>query len=161
MHSSSAPFTGRKMLLAMATFFGVIIIANVTMMTFALNTHTGVVVPNSYVASQDFNARIADADAQRQRGWQASFAYDAGAATLNIADSAGAALPGLVITGVIGRPVSEAHDIAVQLAETTPGSYVANVDLGPGEWQLEATATLPDGREHHMIRDLYVRAPGR
>ena len=66
--TAATPFTGRKMLFSVLAFFGVIIAANMTMMTFALTTHTGTVVPNSYVASQDFNKHIAADAAQKRTG---------------------------------------------------------------------------------------------
>lgn len=161
MTSSTKPFTGRKMLFSILAFFGVIIAANMTMMTFALSTHTGTVVPNSYVASQDFNARIEADAAQRARGWQAEFAYAEGVATVRIKARAGDPVEGLKIVGLIGRPVSEAYDQVLLLAEHAPGQYTAPVDLGPGAWRLEAVAALPGGGEHRVIRDLFVKGAGK
>ena len=62
------PFTGRKMLIWTLGFFGVIIAVNLALLTFALRTHTGLVAPNSYVASQNFNRKAAEARAQAARG---------------------------------------------------------------------------------------------
>lgn len=157
MRQAAAPFTARKMLYAMLAFFGVVIAANVTMMSFALKTHTGVVVPNSYVASQDFNDRIADAALQRERGWQAEFSYEGDLAAVRVINRSGEPVEGLAVAGVIGRPVSEAHDRSVQFQETGAGRYVVQIDLEPGEWRLDAVAALPGDGEHRMIRDIYVR----
>lgn len=48
-------FTGYHMIACVVSFFAVIIFANVTMAWFASSSWTGLVVKNSYVASQQFN----------------------------------------------------------------------------------------------------------
>ncbi len=58
------PFTGRHMLFAMLAFFGVIIAVNLTMAVFATKSWTGLVVKNSYVASQAFNRELEQAKVQ-------------------------------------------------------------------------------------------------
>ena len=47
--------TGRHVLLWMVLFFGVVVSANLTMAFFATESWTGLVVKNSYDASQLFN----------------------------------------------------------------------------------------------------------
>lgn len=49
-----APWTGRRMLITMLLFFGVIIAVNMTMLYLALTNFTGLVVKNSYVAGLTF-----------------------------------------------------------------------------------------------------------
>lgn len=156
MQTAPAPFTGRKMLYAMLAFFAVIIAANLIMMTFAISTHTGTVVPNSYVASQDFNARIAADREQRRLGWRADLSYEGRVANLTFRDRAGAPLAGLTVAGVIGRPVSAAHDRPLAFRETAPGIYVADVELAAGDWRLEAEAVSTDGVRYRLIRDVHV-----
>lgn len=155
-----APFTGRKMLIWMLAFFGVIIAANLIMMAFALRTHTGAVVPNSYVASQDFNDRIADDQAQRALGWKVDFAFADGALSLAFADRDGRPIRSMKIEGVIGRPVDAAFDRPARFEERTPGRYVAKVALGPGEWRMEAVAIEPKGVKYRLIRDVFVKGDG-
>ncbi|TIS18850.1 MAG: cytochrome oxidase, partial [Mesorhizobium sp.] len=50
-------FTGRHMLISILAFFAVVIGVNLTMATFAHRSWTGLVVENTYVASQQFNGR--------------------------------------------------------------------------------------------------------
>lgn len=64
-------FTGRHMAAVMVSFFAVVIAVNVLMATLASSTFGGVVVPNSYVASQHFNGWLNAAKAQEQLGWSA------------------------------------------------------------------------------------------
>ena len=58
------PFTGRHMLAVVCTFFGVVIAVNVVMAIAATGTFPGLVVANSYVASQGYNELLAAARAQ-------------------------------------------------------------------------------------------------
>lgn len=160
MHVAPSPFTGRKMLLWMLSFFGVVIAANVVMMTFALITHSGTVVPNSYVASQDFNKRIADDRAQRARGWRVAFDHTAGVVNLAFEDAQQRPLGGLTVEGIVGRPVTEAFDKKVSMKEGQPGLYAMPIDLAPGEWRLELTATDPTGETFRFIRYFTVREAG-
>ncbi len=49
-------FTGHHMLIVMLAFFGAVMIAaNLTMASFASRSWSGLEVPNSYVASQEYN----------------------------------------------------------------------------------------------------------
>lgn len=158
MTATSAPFTGRKMLFSILTFFGVIIAANMTMMGFALTTHTGMVVPNSYVASQDFNKHIAADAAQRALGWQAQLSANETGIEVKFVDKAGTALHGLKVEGMIGRPVTAAEDQRLILAEKVPGAYTAPASLAPGDWRLDATARTADGQTFRIIKTIYLKA---
>ncbi len=57
MSAASKEFTGRHMWLLAVSFFGVIISVNIVMAVSAARTWTGLVVENSYVASQEFQGR--------------------------------------------------------------------------------------------------------
>ncbi|MEP6335045.1 MAG: FixH family protein, partial [Anderseniella sp.] len=82
-------FTGRHMLFAMLAFFGVIIIVNLTMAAFATRSWTGLVVKNSYVASQAFNRELEQAKLQAARGWTGDITYSKGAVVLSLTDKSG------------------------------------------------------------------------
>lgn len=62
-------FSGRHMTAILLAFFGVVIAVNVTMALFATRTFGGVVVENSYVASQKYNGWLEAARRQEQLGW--------------------------------------------------------------------------------------------
>lgn len=66
------PFTGRHMAMIMVSFFSVVIAVNVFMAREAISTFSGVVVENSYVASQHFNRWLDEARAERALGWKAA-----------------------------------------------------------------------------------------
>ena len=58
-------FTGGHMLALVCGFFGVVIAVNLTMALFATGSWTGLVVKNSYVASQHFNEELMNAAARK------------------------------------------------------------------------------------------------
>lgn len=62
-------FTGWHATAILIAFFGVVIAVNLTMATFATRTFGGVVVENSYVASQKYNRWLAAAKRQQDLGW--------------------------------------------------------------------------------------------
>lgn len=66
----SKPFTGKHFAMIMVAGFGIVIAVNFTMATFAVRGFHGVVVENSYVASQEFNGWLEEAEQARALGWQ-------------------------------------------------------------------------------------------
>ena len=64
------PFTGRHMVVVMCLFFGVVISVNITMAVFAGTSWSGLIVKNTYVASQTFNDDVAEVEQMKARGWQ-------------------------------------------------------------------------------------------
>ena len=63
-------FTGRHMAAILVAGFGVVIAVNLMMARFAVSTFGGVVVENSYVASQEFNTWLERAAQSRAIGWE-------------------------------------------------------------------------------------------
>ncbi len=100
-------FTGRHMLILMVLFFGVIIGVNLTMAILAGRSWTGLVVKNSYVASQKFNADLRAAREQRQRGWQSSLTYTDGKIQFAVRDRDGEPLVFKSLTMLYGHPAFE------------------------------------------------------
>ncbi|CAN5652759.1 hypothetical protein BH11ACT8_BH11ACT8_25200 [soil metagenome] len=63
------PFTGRHMLAVVFAFFGTVITVNFVMAYLATGTFPGLVVENSYVASQNYNQSLADTRALAGATW--------------------------------------------------------------------------------------------
>jgi len=139
------PFTGRHMLFAMLAFFGVIIVVNLTLAVFANKSWTGLVVKNSYVASQVFNRELEQARIQAARGWTGSITYRDGSIVLSLVDKAGQ--PVLLDTSIvqIGRPAFEQVDHQVAMLHQGNGIYHANDMLKPGIWQISVRGTSSRG----------------
>ncbi len=82
-------FTGRHMLGIMVAFFSVIIAVNVLMATLANTSWTGLVVKNTYVASQEFNRKAQEGRAQAELGWQPRLEIAGGEVRYSMLDRAG------------------------------------------------------------------------
>lgn len=143
MKANPKRLTGRGVLIIALAAFGIIIAANLAMLFAATGSFPGLVVKNSYVASQGWDRRTA---AQRALGWQASAAYRAGALHVTMTARDGKPVTGLTITAVVGRPASTREDIHLDLAEGSAG-YVAPLDLAPGRWRVEISST--DAHDDH------------
>jgi nitrogen fixation protein FixH len=140
--AKSKGFTGFHMWMLALCFFGVIIAVNVTMATFAMRSWTGLVVDNSYVASQEFEEKRLAHEAQRAAGWDAVLTYRPGAARLVIVDGARAPIDLGDVTLMLNRPVGGHDDKRLELERKADGAYEATVDLPTGLW--EAIVTAPD-----------------
>lgn len=137
-------FTGRHMLMIMIAFFAVIIAVNVTMATVAGTSWTGFVVRNSYVASQEFNGRVAAARAQAGLGWSATLLVEQGEARLTIVDREGRAVPIRAASLALRNPASDRKDSTVQL-EWIGEEFRGPVDIADGQWVVEIQAAMADG----------------
>jgi len=149
-------FTGHKMLAVMLSFFGVIIAVNMTMAWFATNSWTGLVVKNSYVASQEYNAHLAQARAQTKRGWQSSLSYADGVIRFRLSDRAGAPLDLERHQIKLGRPAFEQEDIETTLQRVKPGIYELKQTLNPGTWAIRIAGSVGD---HRFRRDTRLFVP--
>jgi nitrogen fixation protein FixH len=70
-------FTGWHMTAILVAFFGVVIVVNVGMARLASHTFSGVVVENSYDASQQFDRWLDEAAKEQALGWHAQVARQA------------------------------------------------------------------------------------
>lgn len=143
--AQETPITGRKVLLTIVAFFGVIIAVNATMLTLAVKTFGGLVVENSYVASQRFNEDVAAARSQPIRQWSI--------------DVAGTEPLQLRLQDAESRPVQDAHfmlravrptrgdeTVALAFQEVAPGLYQADNTLSPGQWMARIEMASGDVR---------------
>jgi nitrogen fixation protein FixH len=152
-------FTGRQMLIITLAFFGVAAAANASLAYFANSSWPGLAVQNSYVASQQFNSRLAEARRQNALGW--AFALEAGrdGLLLQARTAQGAPLQGLEVAAGVRRPTSEIEDRLLELAEREPGRYAVRRPLPAGVWEIELTATRNDGARVTRLFRLFVE-PG-
>ncbi len=130
--------TGQKMAMILVSFFAVVITVNFTMARFATSTFGGVVVENSYVASQQFNGWLKQASADQALGWKGAIARDGdGRASISLADKAGKPITAAKVTAVAEHPLGQRPATALVLHETVPGTYAA--PLADGRWRLRVT----------------------
>lgn len=156
MTSQPREFTGRHMLAIMFGFFGIIIAVNVTMAWLAGASWTGFVVRNSYVASQEFNEKVAAAREQRALGWVATLAIADGVAELSLTDGAGVPIALDAARLVLRSPATDRADQSVDL-RAGERAYRGEVVLNDGVWVVEIIASARDGREWRDTRRLLLR----
>jgi len=133
-------FTGKHMALLAVGFFGVIISVNVGMAVVSSVSWTGLVVENSYVASQEFEEKRIAHEAQVAAGWQSAFTFAGGTAQLSLRDATGA-VPDLgEVTMLVNRPVGGHDDQTLPLVRGADGTYSTALTLGDGVWDVWITA---------------------
>ena len=144
-------FTGRHMLIVMLGFFGTVIAANLVMAISASTTWTGLVVENSYVASQQFQGKLDALHAQQALGWTSSFTYTPGTGHFIIRDAAGKPVQQGDVVVKVSRPVGEKYDQTVTLTQVADGEYDAPLDLHAGVWDAVVTSdpTASGSFEYH------------
>lgn len=145
--------TGRKVFLIAVGIFVVLLIPNLVMMVAAIRTFSGLVVPNSYVASQTFDR---DRAAQRSLGWEVAVGHGDGQLRLDMRDADGRTVRPAMLAVTVGRPTTTRDDL-VLVMEETPDGYAAAAPLAAGNWRVEIAATAEDGTAFRQSRDIFVR----
>jgi nitrogen fixation protein FixH len=145
------------MLAAMVAFFGAIIAVNLTMAVFAMNSWTGLVVKNSYVASQEFNANARAAREQAALGWLGELAYGKGELRYRLTSASGAVVAATEVEAALGRPAYEADDTTIGLSPTDDGSFGGEIALADGQWIVRVSAEAGLARRWLDIRRIDVR----
>ncbi|OHV64207.1 cytochrome oxidase [Mesorhizobium sp. LCM 4577] len=139
-------FTGRHMLIVIVSFFAVVIGVNVTMATLARKSWTGLVVENTYVASQQFNEEARKGRAQAALGWKGKLTIASGEVRYSVADAEGKPVPLHGVRVLFRHPAYEAEDKAVTLAASSSGSpgntgeFIARHTPKDGVWIVEIDA---------------------
>ena len=144
--------TGPKVAAIALGAFGVVIAVNTVLAVVATDTFSGLVVENSYVASQSFDA---DAEAQRALGWQTAVRAEDGYLHLDFADAKGRPVRPAALTVTVGRPGTNAEDAVLAMEERGPG-YAGDRRLAKGGWRAEIRAEAPDGARFRQSRSFYV-----
>ncbi|MEO5708129.1 MAG: FixH family protein [Alteraurantiacibacter sp.] len=126
-------FTGWHMFAVMVAFFGVVIAVNLTMMRLAMGSFGGVVVENSYVASQEFNGWLDAAKTQDQLGWSVTSMVQP---DRSVAILVTAAPEPLAISATARHPLGRLPDLALTFRRVAPGRFVSTRPLPEGRWTL-------------------------
>jgi nitrogen fixation protein FixH len=126
-------FTGRHMAMILIAFFVVVFAVNFLMARYASSTFGGVVVENSYVASQKFNGWLGEARAQERLGWSATATREADGRLRVSAQGPG---PGAIVTALARHPLGRQPDRALALERGSDGSYLSRGTLPEGRWTL-------------------------
>lgn len=155
MSTKAAPreFTGRHMLILIVSFFSVVIGVNITLAVFSNTTWTGLVVQNSYVASQEFQVKRDRARFQDSLGWKGVFTYADGKARFVIQDGALALVNADGVHLLLHRPVGGHDDKVIDMTKALDGAFVADVVLDTGVWDAQILADqTSEGPFEHQHR---------
>jgi nitrogen fixation protein FixH len=132
--------------------FGVVLVANGTLIYVASTTWTGIAVNRAYDKGLTYNRNLEAAERQAALGWQASLtttvnAELAGTVAVALRDRDGAPLNRAEVLVQFERPTHEGHDFVVELAADGAGTYAAPFAAPlPGVWDLRLIATRGDDR---------------
>ena len=136
MMGAPAPrrFTGWHMTAILVGFFTIVIAVNILMATFAVRSFGGVVVENSYVASQHFNRWLDEAASEKALGWDA-------VTTRSKTGHVEVALKGVPageigVSAVARHPLGRMADQAMTFSRTADGGFVSDQPLPAGRWRL-------------------------
>ncbi len=134
--SSRREFTGRHMLLTMVAGFGIVAAVNFYMASQAIGGFHGIVVDNSYVASQKFNDWIDEADRMASLGWNVSASRgEDGRVTV-----ATTGVPqGAVVKAQLRRPLGTREFANLDFAPIGEGRFQSLEEVGEGRWTMRLT----------------------
>lgn len=134
---TTGPFTGKHFAAIMVLFFGVVITVNLVMARAASATFGGVVVENSYVASQHFNRWLDQAAREKALGWSAKAERLVDGRVVVVLAGAPA---DTVLNAVARHPLGRAPDQALTFARQSDGSFVSLGPLPAGRWRVRFVA---------------------
>lgn len=147
------PLTGFKVLMIALSAFGVIIAVNLFMAYRAVSTFPGIVVDNSYAASQVFDA---ERDAQRALGWEVATRFADGVLEIEITDADGAPADVAQMVARVGLAATKAEDVTPNF--TRNGAvYATPLDLRDGNWSVQLRAIAQDGTQFRQTLALFIR----
>ncbi len=154
---STGEFTGRHMLIITLTFFGVIITVNMTMATLARSSWTGLVVQNSYVASQQFNRKAEEGRAQAALHWQGTLTVADGMIRYALVDASGRPVLPAGVKVTLRHPAYDAEDRTVELAPEPGGAFSARQAVRDGAWIVEVDADVRRASPYRQVQRVFVR----
>jgi nitrogen fixation protein FixH len=157
MRVQKGEFTGRHFLLIVLAAFATVVIANLTLAYFALGSFPGLNVTNSYVASQEFDAKKRAQDAL---GWKSTLSYENGRLSLRLTDARGVAVTPLhlaqPLTLRVGQATTARQDQQFS-ADFANGQFSAVVDLQAGNKIVFIEAIAADGTLFSQQHNLHLR----
>ncbi|MER9945367.1 FixH family protein [Mesorhizobium sp. M0092] len=152
----SREFTGRHMLFTILGFFGAVIGVNVTMATLANTSWTGLVVENTYVASQQFNEKAEEGRAQAALGWTGKLTIAGGEVRYSLANAGGKPIALRGVKVLFRHPAYEAEDKAVTLAPISGQEFTTRHTPKDGVWIVEVDADAGLAEPYRDVRRIMI-----
>jgi len=144
-------FTGYHMAAVMAAFFGIVIAVNLTMAHYATSTFGGIVVENTYVASQEFNGWLEEAEKQQALGWEAVATWRP---DNRLAVQLSGVPEGATVSASARHPLGRMPDRELAFEPTGESRFLSTGALPAGRWllRLEVVAGGQTWRRQEEIR---------
>ncbi|KPQ22687.1 MAG: putative integral membrane protein linked to a cation pump [Porphyrobacter sp. HL-46] len=133
MAAKRKEFTGKHMAMVFVGGFGIVIAVNLLMASFAVSGFHGVVVENSYVASQNFNRWLDKAEKSRALGWQ--IATERRADGRVVLQTEGVPT-GAAVTAELRRPIGAKDFASLTFAQTGQNTWLSNETVAEGRWTM-------------------------
>ncbi len=154
------PMTGWHMLAITCLFFGTVIAVNIVLAVEATGTFPGLVVENSYVASQHYDEMLAKARAQDKSGWQPQLTADGDTLRFALADAEGRRVPALSVSAHVGRPSTTQEDRFIDFAAVADSTYQAREALPPGLWEVDLEASRGGEVVFRRTQEIFLKPTG-
>lgn len=144
-------FTGKHMLGVMVAGFGIVAAVNFYMASLAVGGFHGIVVENSYVASQKFNDWISEAKADQALGWETQAVRDDNG---HVVLSTSGVPSGAAITAELRRPLGAQEYASLSFTPLADGNYRSTDPVSDGRWtmRLSISANGQDWIEESELR---------
>ncbi|MBW8636034.1 FixH family protein [Hoeflea sp. WL0058] len=155
-----AEFTGRHMLGIIVAFFAVVIGVNLTMAYFASHSWSGLIVHNTYVASQHFDEDVEATKALHKRGWVSDLDVDGETIVYTLDDASGAPIEADEVVVLFQRPASELQDREVRLLPSSRGRFESQSAIATGQWLARISVKDGDSVLFSETRRFIIRNPG-
>ncbi|MER9592090.1 FixH family protein [Mesorhizobium australicum] len=149
-------FTGRHMLAIILAFFAVVITVNLTMATLANTSWTGLVVENTYVASQQFNKKAEEGRAQAALGWTGKLTIALGEVRYGLTDGAAKSVPLHGVKVLFRHPAYEREDESITLSLASGQEFAAQHIPRDGVWIVEIEADAGLARPYRDVRRIII-----
>jgi nitrogen fixation protein FixH len=143
-----AGIRGVHVAIMMVSFFAVIIALDTLFITFAIQSHPGEKVRNSYVLGLEYNRELARQAEQRALGWNvdAGLVDDDATLLVRLTDAAGGPLRGMAVSAHMHVAGIRQDLEPVWLAERAPGEYAMAAPL-KGPAKVDAVIAVSRTRE--------------
>jgi nitrogen fixation protein FixH len=154
------PLTGRRVLVWLGGFFGLIIATNAIFITEAVKTFRGEDEQKPYLQGVQYNNTLAHRAEQARLGWRASIdarRLPAGQVEIQVElrHRDGSPETGARLAGELRHPADENRDRALRFSETSSGIYQATVQAAPGNWDV--LVSNAQGAPFQATRRLWLR----
>jgi nitrogen fixation protein FixH len=123
--------------------FLLVVAVNAIMITFAVNSFTGLTTTEPYTKGLRFNDQIREAETYERLGWQIAARFRPtsarlGAVEIMLTDRGGAAITDAEVNAEFSRPVEKGHDFTLTLRAAGGGRYVGNAEFPlAGVWDVK------------------------